>query len=88
MKSHVEQKSYARAVSASIYRVGGAGYVEFCFGFHGFHDFHRELLDSLRPTTGESALLVPALFSALLFQSSPCAESPVWEALRWLVTVA
>src|SRR5215469_699299 len=61
-------KSHARAVSTSVYRVGDAGFVEFCFGFH---DFHRELLDSLRPTTGGRALLVPALFSALLFQSSP-----------------
>lgn len=70
-------------------------FVEFCIG--STHDFHSGFLDSLRPATAtttadsESALPVPTLFSALLFQSShhsisrPLVRKNPMEGPRWLV---
>jgi hypothetical protein len=60
-------------VSASVYRVGGAGFVKFCFGFH---DFHRELLDSLRPATAKARCSSLRCSALCCFSPPPCAESP------------
>jgi len=79
------QKSHARAMSASVYQAGDAGFVEFCFGFH---DFRRELLDSLRPATAKAHCSSLRCSALCCFSPPPCAESPVCEALRWMVRVA